>query len=47
MGVGSPGRGEREPETARARDEVRVGNGALEEVAAFRWGLCGGVSAKR
>ena len=27
MSVGSPGRGEREPETARARDEVGVGNG--------------------
>ena len=31
MGIGNPGRGERKPETARARNEVGVGNGAWEK----------------
>ena len=39
MSVGNPGRGEREPETAGARDEVGVGNGALEKSRPFD-GVC-------
>ena len=35
MGVGSSGRGEREPETARARDEVGVGKWALKKSRPF------------